>query len=266
MPAVNTPGGIGAALREARERRGLSLRQIAATTRISTAVLERLERNDISRLPGGIFSRAFVRAYAQEVGLDPEQIVRDFIAQFPTETVTEGHPAVRPVEDRQATESAERIAWTIGALSVVAIPLAATVMFMSGGAGSSSDQTSPADSRLRLVEAAPLPAKPVTVLVGPPPGVTSLAESSGPVLLSLVASGPCWVSVTVDGEIALERLLRAGDRASFEVDRAFAIKAGNAGVLALALDGREVRALGATGEVVSISASRDDFDDFLASP
>ena len=50
------------------------------------------------RLPGGIFSRAFVRGYAQEVGLDPEETVRDFVEQFPVEAVTYGSPLVETPE------------------------------------------------------------------------------------------------------------------------------------------------------------------------
>src|SRR5437899_11057192 len=63
-------------------------------TKISVSQLEALERNDISRLPGGIFSRAFVRSYAAEVGVDPEQTVRDFLSQFPHDSVTIGSPHV----------------------------------------------------------------------------------------------------------------------------------------------------------------------------
>src|SRR5215212_10763600 len=73
---------FGGKLRQARERRGISLRQIAASTKISAAALEALERNDISKLPGGIFSRAFVRFYAVEVGLDPDDTVREFLERF----------------------------------------------------------------------------------------------------------------------------------------------------------------------------------------
>src|SRR5512141_1811096 len=72
---------FGAELREARERKGVSLRQIAAATKISVGALEALERNDISRLPGGIFSRAFVRSYATEIGLDPDETIRKFLSQ-----------------------------------------------------------------------------------------------------------------------------------------------------------------------------------------
>src|SRR5262249_52218517 len=72
-----TTGGFGARLRDARERRGVSLRQIANATKISIAALEALERDEISKLPGGIFSRAFVRSYAIEVGLDPEATIQE---------------------------------------------------------------------------------------------------------------------------------------------------------------------------------------------
>ena len=78
-------GDFGAKLRQAREHRGVSLRQIAGATKISVGVLEALERNDVSKLPGGIFSRAFVRSYASEVGLDPDETIRDFVAEFSSE-------------------------------------------------------------------------------------------------------------------------------------------------------------------------------------
>lgn len=74
---------VGDRLRRARDSRGISLRQVANVTRISVRALEAVERNDLSRLPGGIFTRSFVRAYAAEVGLDPEGTLRDFLAQCP---------------------------------------------------------------------------------------------------------------------------------------------------------------------------------------
>ena len=86
---------FGTRMKRSREERGVSLRQIADVTRISVVALEALERNEISRLPGGIFSRGIVRSYAVEVGLDPEQTVRDFLASFPEDSVTVGSPHVR---------------------------------------------------------------------------------------------------------------------------------------------------------------------------
>ena len=83
---------FGVKMKRLREERGVSLRQIADATKLSVGALEALERDDISRLPGGIYSRAFVRSYAIEIGLDPEQSVRDFMVQFPHESVTAGSP------------------------------------------------------------------------------------------------------------------------------------------------------------------------------
>src|SRR6266850_3169409 len=100
MSGDRPPQGFGAKLRDARERRGISLRQIANATKISVAALEALERNDISRLPGGIFSRAFVRSYANEVGLDPEAAIEDFLAQFPLDSLAAGHASSRQIADR----------------------------------------------------------------------------------------------------------------------------------------------------------------------
>lgn len=85
---------FGGRMKRLREERGVSLRNIADTTKISVITLEALERNDITRLPGGIFSRAVVRAYAEEVGADPEATVREFMTRFPQESVVVGSPHV----------------------------------------------------------------------------------------------------------------------------------------------------------------------------
>src|SRR5438046_8041494 len=130
MAADRTSSGFGAALREARDRRGVSLRQIANATKISVAALEALERNDISRLPGGIFSRAFVRSYAIQVGLDPEDTVRDFLTQFPHDSVTAGSPHV-PQEDHEAIESDRQSAQTALKLIAVAVPLAIVILYLT---------------------------------------------------------------------------------------------------------------------------------------
>jgi cytoskeleton protein RodZ len=82
---------VGEKLRKARERHRISLRQVADATKISVSVLQALERDDISYLPGGVVGRGFVRSFATAVHLDPEAIVAEFLAQFPHESVNEGY-------------------------------------------------------------------------------------------------------------------------------------------------------------------------------
>src|SRR6266487_4924863 len=91
---------FGGKLRQARERRGISLRQIASSTKIAAAALDALEKNDISKLPGGIFSRAFVRSYAVEVGLDPDETVKEFLERFQADPAgSAAGPPPMPEED-----------------------------------------------------------------------------------------------------------------------------------------------------------------------
>ena len=73
---------FGTQLKQARESRGLSLQQVAGSTKISVSVLEALERGDFPRLPGGIFSRAFVRSYAVEVGANADEVVAKFVSEL----------------------------------------------------------------------------------------------------------------------------------------------------------------------------------------
>jgi cytoskeletal protein RodZ len=119
---------LGPRMRRAREARGIPLRQIADTTKLSMRALEALERNDISLLPGGIFSRAFVRSYASEVGMDPEQTVRDFIAQFPDDSITIGTPHEPP--DLRVTDPRRRQIGVLVVLLVVIALLAAGVFYV----------------------------------------------------------------------------------------------------------------------------------------
>lgn len=74
---------FGARLRRQRERRQITLSQIAATTKINASLFEGLERDNVSRWPGGIFRRSFIRVYAQAIGLDPEETCREFVERFP---------------------------------------------------------------------------------------------------------------------------------------------------------------------------------------
>ena len=73
---------IGTQLRNAREARGLTLDALSRSTRVQPRILSAIEQNDSMRLPPRPYGRGFVRAYASEVGLDPEGTVRDFFSQF----------------------------------------------------------------------------------------------------------------------------------------------------------------------------------------
>ena len=77
------PESFGASLRRTREEQQIALLTIAQQTKIKLSLLEGLERDDVSHWPSGIFRRAYIRAYAQAIGLDPDVVVREFLQAYP---------------------------------------------------------------------------------------------------------------------------------------------------------------------------------------
>src|SRR5689334_1708610 len=77
------PETFGARLRRQRERQSVTLGAIAEQTKIHLPLLEELEHDKVTHWPSGIFRRAFVRAYADAIGLQPDDVVREFLTLYP---------------------------------------------------------------------------------------------------------------------------------------------------------------------------------------
>ncbi len=91
-------------LRRHRQRNRISLDEIAADTRVKRELLEALENNDLSEWPRGLYARAWIRAYASTVGLDPIDTVDEFCRLF-------------PVGDRRGQGTVEEIAAIVASAS-----------------------------------------------------------------------------------------------------------------------------------------------------
>jgi len=245
---------FGGKLRQARERRGISLRQIAASTKISAAALEALERNDISKLPGGIFSRAFVRSYAVEVGLDPDDTVREFLDRFNQDTPPAAAVSTTevPEHEREFEEQRRKAAMLLAGV-VISIPVIALVLYFALRARAAA-HAPPAAS----ASAAPAPALPpasTTAQAAAPPSDVALPPQeppAGQMKLELHPVKACWVSLTVDGKKVFARIMQAGERDSRNVAGEAVIEVGDAGAFAYSVNGREGKPLGAEGQVRSL--------------
>jgi cytoskeletal protein RodZ len=76
---------FGEEIRRERELREITLREISEATKISMRYLDALERNDFRHLPGGVFNKGFVRAYAQFIGADAEAMVNAYLLEEQTQ-------------------------------------------------------------------------------------------------------------------------------------------------------------------------------------
>jgi len=257
MAAQRAPGDFGGKLRAARERRGLSLRQIANATKISIITLEALERNDIARLPGGIFSRAFVRSYAAEVGLDPEATIEEFMGQFPHDSVTAGHPTSAPIEDHAAVESDRRMATTVLRLVLISVPIAGVVLYFA-----TAGRPSRRAADLPVVSTAP---------TGPGRAETPAAVELAPavadrLVVHLLAKSACHVSTSLDGEPDAIEVLQPGAERSFEVRRSLVLRVDDASAVRLMLNGEVAKPLGGKGEAITARLDPANFRQFLLNP
>jgi cytoskeletal protein RodZ len=265
-------GDFGGKLRLARERRGISLAQIAATTKISVAVLEALERNDISKLPGGIFSRAFVRSYAAEVGLDPDGTVQEFVEWFHTEPVRSDEIVTTIPEEESTFESQQRIARVVFLLVLISLPLIGVVLYFTLRGPRAAPPPPPAATE----SAAPPPIAETTVVatnpsgaaaIKPPPAAVPAANAAAatarPIRLALHPTGDCWIKLTVDGQLVFSRLMHAGEQEVRDVRESAVIDVGNAGAFAYSIDGRPGKVLGAEGQVRTARITRETLAEYI---
>ena len=272
---------FGGKLRLARERRGVSLRQIAANTKISAAVLEALERNDLSKLPGGIFSRAFVRSYALEVGLDPDKTVQEFLERFESQgavPTVEVHSAVP--EEESSFESQQRMAQVVLTLVLISVPLIGFVLYFTLRAPRSAPQPVPAaTAEPAAAEPAAAPSPPPTAVpsasttpgpaaapsptVLPNPPSIPPAANAAPLTLDVHPTADCWVRLVVDGQTVVSRVMHAGENEIREVRDTAVLDVGDAGAFAFSINGRPGKPLGASGRVRSLRITRDTFTQYV---
>lgn len=253
---------FGAQLKQARESRGISLRQIATSTKISTVALEALERGDLSKLPGGIFSRAFVRAYAVEVGLDPDEIVSQFLVELGVHESQMGDDEIHPevtADDRAFLEQQRRAAlWLRVGIGVFVLLIIAAVMWwkMSSGApepdAAEPPQASAPAPEVTQVANTPATSGPSESEAAP---AADPAPSTSPVWIELTTTDNCWVQVTTDGRVGAGRVFTAGERQRVEAQREIVLQVGNAGAVTWTVNGRPARALGAVGVVRTVTIS-----------
>ena len=288
---------FGTHLREAREKRGVSLRQIATSTRISIRTLEALENNEIKKLPGGIFSRAFVRSYAQEIGLDPDEAVREFVHQFPLEHVIAGS---KSANDRVVAHGEEGVRrrqqqFSLAVTLAILIPIAALVVYfvMSSRRSSASEgaveAASPAASApasasasASLPTAQPSPASTASGALSPTaPANTKTAANANantsatpaaskgaipanePLRLRIAPSGPCWVRVKADGEIRHQKLMQKGEVFEQQATEGFEVLVGDAGTFRYTINDRPGRNIGDPGDVIVARINRSTLENWV---
>lgn len=262
----STPGEI---LRAARLRRRISLTEAERATRIRQRYLQALEDDDYGALPTGVYSVGFLRNYAIYLGVPPDDVV-NVAAPGRRRDQRPGVQSVAPPIEL----TAPRTTWLFvagGAISLLLLGLA--WIGLSGpdpnqqaAAPGVATTPGPAGSPTTLVSLPPL-APAVTATVPPTPQSAAQATSQATAASSATANprqvevelrtvDRAWVRATVDGNIALEETLPAGQTRRWTGQRSIALRVGNGAGVDVMVNGQRLGALGPAGEPVDREFTR----------
>jgi len=243
---------VSGRLRAARERAGLRIEDISARTKIKVPLLQAIERGEFEQLPGEFFTRAFLRTYARELRLSPDEIVRDYDAsRAPAEPPGGLSPAERSGPERASSFPQALpvpLARNLGPLAALATVLLVVVFAMT--------RTEPAEmSEPEAVGTAGLdePAK------APPTAPQTVPEK---LIFEIRPSSVIWVTATADGKRVIYRLLQPGERVTVEARNEVSFRVGDAGAFDYSINGAPGKSPGAPGEVREFQITRDNYSAF----
>ena len=268
---------FGAGLKRERENKKITLDQVSVSTKISVRMLRALEEEKFDQLPGGIFNKGFVRAYARHLGLDEEQAVADYLA---ASTPAQG-PRPEDLELRAMAEQKEKerqrqarltkdFPWGWVATILLLIALGFSVWGVRFGRDVQSAKSSPPQA----------PSEPVAKAPSEPPAKSKLSTETAPVktespqfspaasretvplaqsspggafTIRVAADDDSWLSITADGKTVFSGTLVAPGAQTVHANSSVVIRAGNLGGLNIDFNGKRLPSQGDYGEVKTLS-------------
>jgi cytoskeleton protein RodZ len=279
-----TEGGMstfGERLRRERELRHISLDEIAATTKVGTRLLRALEDEQFDQLPGGIFNKGYVRAYAKYVGIDEEQAVADYLHAV-DEVTPDVHGDAEPnVSSRYAGEQASDVRRS----TFPVVPVLIVLVLVAGSIGgwrvyrqhqldrqsqSTSEQmnaSAPDNSRVTSPSAS-IPASasaPVSQTVAgknvnpqqttqasaPVTATSPIAGSSKPASsfeLTVRPTDRAWVSIKSDDKFVVRGIIKPPDVKTIRATGQIVFWTGNVGAVEVSFNGKNIPLTGGENE------------------
>ncbi len=278
---------FGARLKREREQRKITLDEIAVSTKIGTRFLAAIEEDRFDQLPGGIFNKGFVRAYAHHLGMDENQAIADFVAA--TEPVLpEPPPQEAPVlaalvervpEAKRKSRRDDGLPWGIVAIVLLVLACGFALwgfhsrekpahpgieapghqkpdssalgdqkeVLHSAARSAEPDQTAATSQSLP-----PQPAPAAPESAASTPAATMPGADAGLFRVHIKARQDSWVAITADGRQIVQDTLAASAEQSIEARDQIVIKAGNVGALEISFNGKKLAPQGGYNRVKTL--------------
>jgi len=242
---------LGQELKRERELRGISLQEIAASTRISLKFLQALEEDRLDVIPGKFFIRAILRSYAKSIGLDENQVLNRYQElqnsfDYKVEIEVPKKPSSRPIRRRRNLFLLLASIFVILALGLVSI------LVLAPG-------KNPEVSLRSELKPSPSPAPPSPVEAPKPEEKTYEGLN-----LDISFLEDTWLWVSADGAVIWDGIKKEGESLQIRGARELGLNLGNAGGLAFTINGKKGKPFGHRGAVrKDIRITLGNYSEFL---
>lgn len=269
---------FGEQLRLAREARGISLREISEQTRISMRYLEAIEANDFKRLPGGIFNRSFVRAYAKYIGFDEKEAVEAYAREMrdqgeaPDEQPSISHRPQVYTDGGSTRSPLVTLLLTILILSILSLGVYAVLHWYQRRqtAPAADPKATPAAEAPRTAPSQSGATPAASTTGGVAPASSSLQTSATGFSVQIKAVGELvWMRVYTEEDSkksAFAGNLQADETKEFTPERSIRVQCAKdkPGSLQITINGRQAKVpFNMKGSLAEMIVNREDYEQFL---
>ena len=262
---------ISTQLRQAREKQGMTLEQLAAKTYISMGALRALDAGQVDLLPEPVFIQGFIRRYGDTVHLDGTALAQTFPLETAPPSPPENSESTLDTKSSVAEKAANRsrlIGLAGGTALAIAVLLLGSMALLSRpktvAPNSQAEPPAPkasstqAQNQVLKPAASPKlataqPPKKSTQPVAVPAQRSTSPSSAAPIEAALNLTQESWVQVIVDGKTAFEGTLTQGTKRTWTAKKELTLLAGNAGGVVVAVNRKPAKPLGQVGEVKEVT-------------
>lgn len=239
--------GVGQMLRLAREEKEWSLLETEEITKIRVRYIQALEEEEYGILPGATYVKGYLRTYAKQLGLNPDEVIELYSVSI--------KPEVAPVIESPERIVKSRPSWVrpliIGGMALVAIALAIGIksLYHPEGTPDPTYSSTPLISAPDQEPTVPSQTTPESPTQSSPPSV--VASTQDGLTAQLVFTQACWIEIKIDGQAPFQGTFAAGTSKEVKgTDKIELVSIGNAGGVTVTLNGKALPILGKPGQVL----------------
>ena len=258
-------------MRLAREARGIALREISEQTRIPTRYLEAIEADDYKRLPGGIFNKSFIKAYARHVGFDEKEALESYARTAREQGASPDDVTTTPYQPRVYTDGSSTrsplvtLLLTILILAILSLGVYAYLHWYQRRAASKANASN------APAPAAPAPAATTGTSNAPAPNAQAgtnapPASVSGLTVQVKAVGDSVWIRAFADDGKAAETILKPDETREFKPEQSLKLQYAKikARQLEVTINGRPARInTEAKTNIAEMSITKDNYAQFL---